>query len=157
MAQVKDLWQLGELLRDIMIFKKIKILSNISVVFLISFFSCKRCDKEMYFHKFYLYSGLQIKLEINDMEVYDQIFSQYYIPNIKKPSSYCPNLCTSVLKDDLIKVKYQINERDTVFYLDRSKIEGVLLGYEVSEDKINIIVDSIGMGLFWDGKPTGFD
>jgi hypothetical protein len=140
------------LVKLIMIFRII-ILS--SLLFVIS--SCRKCDGKLYFYKDYLYPNLDISLEINDKTVFKEITNKHHIPNIYKPSRYCKDLCTSNINDRLIKVRYSVQNQDTVIYLDPKKIQGIYLGYEISIKKINVILDSIGKGLYWDGLPTGFD
>lgn len=97
------------------IFKKYFIIT-IGMVLIMINFSCKECDHEMFFYKYYLYPHQEITLEVNDIVVYQKQNEKFFSPNPLKPEKYCDDFCMTDLQDKLVKVRFKVNKSDTILF-----------------------------------------
>ena len=91
----------------------------------------------------------KVILEINDIVVHDKVNKELLNPNPLNPDKYCANFCTKNLENKMIKIRFEVDKQDTLFFVDSNKIGGLYLGYDYDYKKLTVIVDSIGKGLFW--------
>ncbi len=129
----------------------------IIVVLLINIYSCREdCNNIFYLKKDYLYENQKIKIVINGKLYYAHKMNTIYIPGIERSNKYADDICLDSINNSNMKIKFSINGNDTIFIVDTKKIAGCYLGAD-RDDNLTVIVDSIGVGLFWGDVRVGFE